>query len=169
MIITKLRPDQWQTYREIRLESLQNDPAAFGSTYAGNVDRPAEWWISRLEAAQADPNRTLLFALESERPIGIVGASPSEEPGAVDVISMYVTPTHRNQGIARSLLRAVLAEIQAREVRLAVNASQTPALCLYRSLGFKVVSEAPITRPDGSTDTQFTMSLPHASHHAGAP
>jgi hypothetical protein len=30
--------------RRIRLASLAADPDAFGSTYAGEVDEPAEWW-----------------------------------------------------------------------------------------------------------------------------
>jgi ribosomal-protein-alanine N-acetyltransferase len=52
-----------------------------------------------------------------------------------------VDPTRRRQGIARALLGGLLAEAQARDLRLVVlevRPSNREAIALYESFGFRV-------------------------------
>lgn len=139
-MIRKLRAEEWPRYRALRLESLELAPEAFGASLASTRARPESWWIERLEAAQADPKRALLFAESGDALVGMIGAYPDESPGVVNVISMYVSPAARGTGIARELLRTLVAELRAAEptteIRLTVRPTQVPAYRLYRSFGF---------------------------------
>jgi GNAT superfamily N-acetyltransferase len=159
MRIVKLPPERWREYKDLRLEALRTDPDAFGATYESNLRRPDEWWIGHLEVAQQDPNRNVLFAEERQRLIGLAGAYPEEEPGCVDVTSMFVTPSERGKGIGRALLHAVVSEIEASEIRLCVNAAFPAAVRLYESYGFVTISETLVTRSDGTTYPQLYMAL----------
>jgi hypothetical protein len=40
--IKKLDASRWQEYRDLRLESLQNDPQAYGSSYEEEKDKPED-------------------------------------------------------------------------------------------------------------------------------
>ena len=55
-----------------------------------------------------------------------------------EIITVAVSPAHRRQGIARALMEHMLrlAEDALASVYLEVRASNTPAIELYRSLGF---------------------------------
>lgn len=48
METTRIGPADWERFRSVRLESLSESPAAFGSRYDDWVDAPAERWQSRL-------------------------------------------------------------------------------------------------------------------------
>ena len=59
----------------------------------------------------------------------------------IHVTNVAVHPTRRRQGIARTLLAGLLAEAQARDVRLIVlevRPSNREAISLYGSFGFRV-------------------------------
>ncbi|MHA1595303.1 MAG: ribosomal protein S18-alanine N-acetyltransferase [Candidatus Baldrarchaeia archaeon] len=58
------------------------------------------------------------------------------------VVSIAVMPGHRRKGIATALLRAAekaLKEYGAKEMMLEVRVSNTPAISLYKKLGYKEV------------------------------
>ena len=61
------------------------------------------------------------------------------------VVSMYVTATHRQRGVGRRLLQAILADLEEdpvlTRVILHVSHSQLPAQRLYASLGFVPIGE----------------------------
>jgi ribosomal-protein-alanine N-acetyltransferase len=59
----------------------------------------------------------------------------------IHVTNVAVHPSRRRQGIARSLLGSLLAEAQARDLRLIVlevRPSNRGAIALYESFGFKI-------------------------------
>lgn len=59
--------------------------------------------------------------------------------GETDIHNLAVHPAHRQRGIARSLLRAVIDEARQqglKRVTLEVRKSNVPAQRLYESLGF---------------------------------
>ena len=59
----------------------------------------------------------------------------------IHVTNVAVHPTRRRQGIARALLGGLLAEAQARDLRLIVlevRPSNREAIALYESFGFRV-------------------------------
>lgn len=48
MEITRIGPADWERFRDVRLASLSESPAAFGARHADWVSAPAERWQSRL-------------------------------------------------------------------------------------------------------------------------
>lgn len=141
---------------------MRGDPGAFGADYEATAQRPDAWWISCLEAALTDPSRTLWFAEEDGRLIGMAGAYPEQDPANVDVTSMYVVPSERGKGIGRALLGAVVGEQTGKEVRLCVNGDQTRAVRLYERFGFVALAETPLTRENGEPYVQLYMRLPRS-------
>lgn len=144
--ILRLDPDDWPSYRRLRIEALRTDPQAFGSTLESTLRRPDDWWRQRLVDAAAGKDQWLFFAKKGEDLLGMVGAV-SEEPKVAEVISMYVTPLVRRQGVARLLLRTqmeALTKAEIRTVRLQVRPSQIAARTFYSSEGF-----VPVAMSDG--------------------
>ncbi|MBC8064989.1 MAG: GNAT family N-acetyltransferase, partial [Chlorobia bacterium] len=157
MRIVKLLPDRWRDYQAIRLEALRTNLDAFGATLEATLQRPEAWWRGVLETAQAEPNKTALFAETPDGIIGLAGAYPEQEPRCVDITSMFVTPSERGKGVGRALLQAVVDEVVAERVRLCVNASILAAVGLYERFGFVTLSESMGTRSrggDGSGDNR---------------
>lgn len=77
------------------------------------------------------------------------------------IMSLAVTPDQRSRGLGRRLMREVLHRVRAdgiRAVRLTVDPANTPAVALYRSLGFAAEGEV---REDyfGAGDHRLIMSL----------
>ncbi|MAS38173.1 MAG: hypothetical protein CL610_29520 [Anaerolineaceae bacterium] len=140
--IVQLTADDWQAYKAIRLEALRNAPQAFGSTYADNMKHPDSFWRGRLEEAAAGERSWLLFARHEDQLVGLIGAFNDDDPTAVQIISMYITPAFRGQGVASALMSAILNILQQQArfqvARLTVNAEQTAAVRLYERLGFEI-------------------------------
>lgn len=141
--IIRLEPEDWQLYRALRLEALQTDPQAFGSTYENTLARPESFWRQRLAEAAQEQDQWMLFARLDGRLVGMTGAYlDHEHPDMAWVISVYVQPAQRGKGISRLLMSAILDKLKARglrKARLGVVKRQIPALSLYRSFGFEVV------------------------------
>lgn len=70
-----------------------------------------------------------------------------------DIQTLAVAPEHRKRGVARTLLRALLAEASARgvtDVFLEVRADNEAALALYSSEGFEAIDRrVGYYQPDG--------------------
>jgi ribosomal protein S18 acetylase RimI-like enzyme len=145
-----LTPEDWQTWRELRLAALAEAPYAFGSKLAdwqGEGDR-AERWRARL----AIPGSHNVVAVRDGRPVGMVSGVPTGDPGVVELISMWVDPAARGRGVGDRLLAAVeqwARQVGAGTVRLAVVPDNEAAIGLYRRNGFAETGELGDLMPDG--------------------
>ena len=98
------RADQadWETIRAVRLQALLDAPEAFASTYADNVARPDEHWLTWLS-----PMSTFLHKSADGEPQGMVAAwIPPEFPERCHLMARWVDPTARGTGAAAELLDA---------------------------------------------------------------
>lgn len=158
--IIQLPPEQWQRYREIRLETLREEPQAFGSTYADMTQRPPEYWQGRLTDSQRGEKSRLLFAQIGERLVGMIGVF-YPEPDVAEIVSVYASKAVRGRGSGKMLMEGILAEIGQREgirkVVLGVNKQQAAAVGLYRRFGFEVVEEREEVREDGEIRRGYWM------------
>lgn len=131
--ITKLSSDEWQKYRDLRLEALQTDPHAFGSSYAQECESPGTQWRARID--------NLWFALLDDCIVGMIGLLQDSGPGAHrgQVISLWVKPAYRGQGIGKKLGQHMQAFVTAQGLRklyLHVTSTQEGAIKLYKACGF---------------------------------
>lgn len=160
--ILDLPPEQWRPYRELRLESLRTDPQAFGASYQENAERPDAWWRHRLEEAAEGRRSWLLFARAEGRLAGMIGAYAREGEDSAELISMFVTPALRGQGVAKALVATLLQRLREagpfRQVTLAVNAEQHAACALYQACGFVPSGEQQVPMGDGCIHRELLMT-----------
>jgi inorganic pyrophosphatase len=172
MVVSALSPDDWREYRSLRLEALQNEPAAFSSTYAEMLDQPDEFWRARLTDLQC----AVLMARSGSQPVGMVGAYLGTADGdarVAVVFGMYVSEVFRRRGLGRALLTAIVDRVSAYPeidaIRLWVTETQEPAVRLYESFGFCVVGkDEQSVNADGQDLDVLIMERPvrHVSHTA---
>lgn len=137
-------PDEWKTYRNLRLRALLDSPDAFGSTHEAEATRTDAMWSARVAEATSSGKDRLLLAFDHDTACGLVWCRLSDdEPAVAHLFQMWVDPATRGMGAGRALLREAVSWAQrvgARSVRLGVTAADTPAMRLYLACGF---------RPDG--------------------
>jgi ribosomal protein S18 acetylase RimI-like enzyme len=131
--ITKLSPDEWQKYRDLRLEALQADSHAFGSFYVEEVSSSETQWRARID--------NMWFALVDDQIVGMIGLLQDSGPGAHrgQIISLWIKPAYRGQGIGKKLVKHVQAFATAhglRKLYLHVTSTQEGAINIYKTCGF---------------------------------
>lgn len=131
-LVRRLAPDDWQTYRQIRLAALATDPYAFGSTLDRAQQMSDAEWKERLETS-------VFFIGEMDgAAAGLVGAH--HRVGHAELISMWVAPPSRGTGLASRLIDAVIdwaAVAGYDEVRLWVVEGNVAAERAYGKSGFE--------------------------------
>jgi ribosomal protein S18 acetylase RimI-like enzyme len=159
--VIHLQPNQWEQYRQIRLEALLDSPQAYSTTYQQMVDKPDTFWQDRLINAAARKESWLLFARVNECIVGMIGAFLSNESNRAMIVSVYVSPVYRGQGVSRALMEAILNELRQnqaiQEVELTVTSGQEAAIALYRRFGFMVTNEEEEMMGDGRTHLGLVM------------
>ncbi len=133
-----LGPDDWPQFKRLRLEMLSDAPAAFGSNHARESQYSKEEWRAFLQAFHP-----IVMKVGAET-AGTAGyLLPSEEaPLRAKIVSMYVRPPFRREGLGRRLLSGIMSlireETAATEAVLTVYEENAKAFELYRSTGFQV-------------------------------
>ena len=152
VLVRPLAPNEWPLYRTLRLRSLADAPAAFGSTLAAEQDRKDEDWAWRLRlAADSGRDRPLVAELGAAA-AGLAWAKfDAADAQLVNLFQMWVAPECRGHGVAAALLDEALAWARARGARamqLAVMCGNDGARRLYERAGFYDVGTPEPTRPD---------------------
>ena len=159
--IVRLSSKQWRRYREIRLESLREEPQAFGSSLMDTEKKPPAYWQGRLAEAARGENSVLLFAQDGERLIGMIGVFYDETQETAQIISVYVNKAERGKGVGNLLMQAILSEIGRkkgiRKAVLGVNQEQTAAVRLYLRFGFEVTGQREEVQGDGRKHCGYWM------------
>jgi GNAT superfamily N-acetyltransferase len=133
--------EDWQAFRDIRLEALRDAPSAFGSTYEREVVRGETQWRDRI--SRGGTFLAYLPDLTASEPAGLIGGY-QEDPATVELVSMYVRPRARGRGVGEALVAAVIGwarDQNAAEVHLWVTETNAPARALYERCGFALTGE----------------------------
>ena len=156
----RARAADWEALRQLRLRALAEDPDAFASTLDAELALPAEVWRQR---AEGGPASATFIAGQDGVDVGLAGVfAEADPPGRMHLISMWVDPRHRRQGVARALIDLVIgwaAERRASEVVLWVADQNDAARRLYERLGFRPTGERqPL--PSNPARSESCMRLP---------
>ncbi|WP_315703292.1 MULTISPECIES: GNAT family N-acetyltransferase [unclassified Bradyrhizobium] len=135
VMIRRLRPDDANSFRAIRLEALTVNPEALGSTLALEDKLDVPWFASRLE------NSHVMGAFRDDELVGTAGFAVQQGQKHAHkgrLWGMYVRPSSRNIGVGRLLVSAVLdvAREKVELIQLTVVRDNRPARRLYESVGF---------------------------------
>ncbi len=137
------------SYRDLRLEALQNHPTAFSSDYATALARPMSFWTERLQSGGTETTVANFNVVHDGHLIGMCAIVRQNSPKiqhTADVVGMYVRPDWRGMHIAEGLVTACIEWAQTHKVRvvkLAVVDTNTPAIRCYTRCGFHVYGVEP--------------------------
>ncbi len=97
-------------------EQIQAVRELFQEFAASKEDKPSasqfEKELAELPGAYAPPNGRLLLAVEDGENVGCVALRPSGDR-LCELRRLYVRPTHRNRGIGRRLVEAIVEEARS--------------------------------------------------------
>jgi GNAT superfamily N-acetyltransferase len=131
-------------YREIRLEALQKNPEAFGSTFEKENAQPLSWFEAAIGRAD------IFGGFLDGRLMGIAGFSVKEGMKHAHkglLWTMYVRSAARKSGLGKVLVAAVLDHARGR----------------VEMVQLTVVSENPALRSDGLCRVWLRKASPQAS------
>ncbi len=130
-----------EVYRELRLEGLQTNPEAFGSSFEEEKDISLESFASRIEG-----QGTFTFgAFNQEDLLGVatlVQGNKVKLKHKASIFAVYVSPKKRGLGIGKQLMVEVINQakrlVDVEQINLTVVSTNESAKGLYTSLGFHV-------------------------------
>ena len=142
LTVRRAEPEDWRTYRDLRLAARLDSPRAFWTTYAEAAALLEADWRSRLEwpvwfasaDVSPDPGRPAA-------PVGLVALwhAPGSPEGEVVLVQMWVATWARGRGAADALVAAAVASARAdgwTRVVLEVAQENVRAAACYRRAGF---------------------------------
>lgn len=148
--ILVLTPDDWATWRDLRLAALGEAPYAFGSRLAdwtGDGDAE-ERWRARLGIAESHN----VVAMLDGHGVGMASGVATSHVGTVELISMWVAPGARGRGVGDLLIRDIerwAVSNGAGVLRLSVAENNARAATLYQRHGFQYTGELGDMMADG--------------------
>ncbi len=137
---------RWTTYTPDRHEQFKS---VIAQTYEKSLDCPELTGMRDMEqvvrshksAGRFDPDCWFLM-LQNDRPVGVLLLSPLNDPDAMELTYMGLTPAARSGGLGAQLLAHAIDRTRraGREtLTLAVDCRNTPAIKLYRFFGFETL------------------------------
>lgn len=102
------------------------------------------WSERSISSELANPLSAWIVALDGDKIVGYIGSQCVM--GEADVMNVAVDGPYRRQGVASSLISALVKEISGRQVcalSLEVRASNEPARAMYDKLGFVQAGRRP--------------------------
>lgn len=147
MRILELTKDDYQLYKEMRLELLKNEPNSFGSSFEEeNLFEDKIWKYSLTK-----DNVSTFGAFHKNEMVGlcVVVYNPRSKMSHLSTLhSMYVRKEHRGKGVGRKLIEFAEKTSRKRGVHrmnLSVVSSNVNAIALYKKIGFKEYGLEPDT------------------------
>jgi len=134
MLIQQLQADEWQRLKAIRLRALADAPDAFGSLLQDVSAWPDARWQEQCRTIPA------FVAVIDGSDVGMVrGVASRDDSGAAFLISMWVEPAARRQGVGSELIDALISWAKASgfsRLLLDVSDMNPAAIRLYSQKGF---------------------------------
>jgi ribosomal protein S18 acetylase RimI-like enzyme len=160
MDIRRVRPEEWEVMRDVRLRALADAPSAFETRFEEARLRPDEWWHDWAARSAQGDGQAIFLAWDGDDAVGIVGTYV-EDDGNRWLISMWTDPERRGEGVGRALVETVAAFARAAgssELLLEVTLGNDSALALYRACGFEETGSG---RPhsDGEPTRDMRLAL----------
>lgn len=159
-VITRLVPEQWAVYRQVRLAALTDAPSAFSSTLDREMAFEDKLWRQRIGSAAT------YLAWRDGQPVGTATGivdDPGDAfaiPGAWQLVGMWVASGARGLGVADKLVEAVADCARAQGASglvLWVTEVNDRARAFYQRMGFARTGTRQLVRPDEPDNWELQM------------
>src|SRR4051794_314573 len=98
----RLRRDEADRLRELRLRALTDAPRELGCFLDEEAALPPSYWREIAEDTDAAVRRVSVIAEDGERLVGMVGGDWDEQSGRVHLVALWVEPTSRGRGVGKA-------------------------------------------------------------------
>ncbi len=168
--IRELWPNDWEEYKRLRLEWLQDTPEAFGGSYEQENEREDREWIERL----AKPDRKTMGVYVDDKLVAIMtmlqGLHFPDSTSDMDynfLVAVYTDPVYRGTGTSLKLLESLLdytkKHFPAKKCILCVNSKKydalIPAQKLYEKAWFHMYENQELLHKFGEKLHKMHMML----------
>lgn len=143
--VRRIRSDEFEIVKQVRLAALLDSPMAFGSTYEREAGWDDDQWKERAIGSASGGLRTIFVAEGSGSVVGTAGGFRTDADARIELVSMWVAPTARGASVGKLLVEAVcdrVSEVDAPGVVLWVVSDNTNARHLYEAMGFALTGES---------------------------
>jgi RimJ/RimL family protein N-acetyltransferase len=151
------------SFRELRLEALKDNPTAFGQDHDENILRPQSYWEKTLTINNEE--QALFFAERNGQLLGMTGIYRSlskKNLHSAGIWGVYVKPDWRGRHISQALIQFCLDWAKQKSVvvvKLAVVTNNLSAIRCYKNCGFTTYGkESKALRLDGIYYDEYLMS-----------
>ena len=163
-IVRRVRSDEADALRDVRLRALLDSPAAFESTIERERAFGPEVWVERTERGAGAPDSATFVADLDGELIGMAGAHlERDRPGTAYLFGMWVDPSVRRAGVGLELTRAVetwARSAGADRIRLWVIGSNDMAIAMYLRAGYAETGESkPLRGEPANLEIEMARSL----------
>lgn len=152
--IVSVTENDWRVLKSVRLSSLKENPEAFGMSYQDAKSYTEHDW--RLRASGVEGPH-FIIAYKDKEAIGLVGGISIDDE--YELISMWVAPEFRGQGVGKKLIDALKQSANNRgfnAIMLKVSPCNISACNLYTKCGFSIVGNDSVLASNDSV-TLSTM------------
>lgn len=158
--VRPLGEDEWQQYRAVRLNALEESPDAFAASATEEREFEESFWRTRMRRSQR------LLAQQGDESVGVasVGQADDGNPKVAELFGLWVAPRLRGSGVATLLVQAGadVARSQGRShLALWVSTDNGRAVAFASGFGFRPTdSRRPMRLRDGEDQEEIAMVLP---------
>jgi RimJ/RimL family protein N-acetyltransferase len=153
-------PD-WQLYRQVRLNALEESPQSFTATLDDESARDEQFWRDRMTRSHR------LLAERDQQPQGIISLGPDpDKPLTGEIFGLYVFPEVRGTGVSWKLVEAaadLAVQDGYRQIFYWVGTDNPRAIGFAKNFGFRLTGHrraSQVTQRDlGEEEIALVMSL----------
>ena len=133
--IRRVRVQEWESLRDLRLRALEREPAAFCATRDEENRLTRAIWEERCRMGAESPRTaTLVVAEDGLRGMTVVKL----EDVRAEVYAVYLDAELRGRGLARGMLELAVEFAAGLPLWLEVNSALVEAEGLYARCGFRL-------------------------------
>jgi ribosomal protein S18 acetylase RimI-like enzyme len=160
--VRALGEDEWEQYRSVRLNALEESPEAFVATVDEERAYEEDFWRTRMRRSQR------LLAEQEGAPVGVASVGQARHEGEKDnekvaeLFGLWVAPAARGTGVATQLVRAG-ADAARRQGRshlaYGVGADNGRAVAFASGFGFRPTDSRRPMRVKGGDDDEDEIAM----------
>ena len=160
--VRALGEDEWEQYRSVRLNALEESPEAFVATVEEERAYQEDFWRNRMRRSQR------LLAQQQGAPVGVASVGQASRDGEKDnekvaeLFGLWVAPAARGTGVATQLVQAGAdaARKQGRShLAYWVGADNGRAVAFASGFGFRPTDNRRPMRVKGSDDDEDEVAM----------